>query len=135
MSTVNIITPAEAARRESLRMQILANPVTSIDRTGYNAALALFKQVCMEVRQLLNLPTFRGGFDEWAALAMDDQLSALPQLQILARRGEALNELITYEAKKLGIVPPMWWKECWADELEPQSPEGGSSSDESNVSD
>lgn len=118
MSKVDITTPAEAARKEALRVQILTNPVTSTDKTGYTMALSLFRQVCMDVRQLLGIPKFRGGFDEWAALAMDSTLSKNTELQILSRRGEALNALITYEAKKLGIVPPNWWKECWADELD-----------------
>ena len=118
MSKVDITTPAEAAKKEALRVQILTNPVTATDKTGYTMALSLFKQVCMDVRQLLGVPKFRGGFDEWAALAMDSTLSKNTELQILSRRGEALNALITYEAKKLGIVPPDWWKECWADELD-----------------
>ena len=121
MSKVDITTPAEAAKKEALRVQILTNPVTSTDKTGYTLALSLFKQVCMDVRQLLGMPNFRGGFDEWAALAMDSTLSQNTELQILARRGEALNALITYEAKKLGIVPPNWWKECWADELDEEA--------------
>lgn len=122
MSKVDITTPAEAAKKEALRVQILTNPVTATDKTGYTMALSLFKQVCMDVRQLLGVPKFRGGFDEWAALAMDSTLSKNTELQILSRRGEALNALITYEAKKLGIVPPDWWKECWADELDAEVP-------------
>lgn len=121
MSKVDITTPAVAAKKEALRVQILTSPVTSTDRTGYLQAMSLFKQVCMDVRQLLGIPKFRGGFDEWAELAMDSTLSKNTELQILARRGEALNALITYEAKKLGIVPPDWWKECWADELDAEA--------------
>lgn len=122
MSKVDITTPAVAAKKEALRVQILTNPVTSTDRTGYTMALSLYRKVCMDVRQLLNMPEFRGGFEEWAALVMDNTLSKNTELQILARRGEALNALITYEAKKLGIVPPDWWKECWADELDVEVP-------------
>ena len=122
MSKVDITTPAEAAKKEALRVQILTNPATSTDRTGYTMALSMFKKVCMDVRQLLGIPKFRGGFDEWAELAMDSTLSENAELQILARRGEALNALITYEAKKLGIVPPNWWKECWTDELDVEVP-------------
>ena len=122
MSKVDITTPAAAAKKEALRVQILTNPVTSTDRTGYMMALSLYRKVCMDVRQLLSMPEFRGGFEEWAALVMDNTLSKNTELQILARRGEALNGLITYEAKKLGIVPPDWWKECWADELDVEVP-------------
>ena len=121
MSKVDITTPAEAAKKEALRVQILSNPATSTDRTGYTMALSLFRKVCMDVRQLLGIPKFRGGFEEWAALVMDNTLSKNTELQILARRGEALNALITYEAKKLGIVPPNWWKECWAYELDAEA--------------
>lgn len=121
MSKVDITTPAAAAKKEALRVQILTNPATSTDRTGYTMALSLFRKVCMDVRQLLGIPKFRGGLDEWATLAMDSTLSNNTELQILARRGEALNALITYEAKKLGIVPPNWWKECWADELDAEA--------------
>ena len=114
---VKLLTPEQAVIDEKARLERLANPKTETDRSVYERCLAIYRQICMDVRQLLNLPTFRGGFDEWAVLAMDDSLAANTQLQILSRRGEALNELITYEAKKLGIVPPNWWKECWADEL------------------
>lgn len=121
MSKVDITTPAAAAKKEALRVQILTNPVTSTDRTGYTMALSLYRKVCIDVRQLLGMPEFRGGFEEWAALVMDSTLSKNTELHILARRGEALNALITYEAKKLGIVPPDWWKECLADELDAEA--------------
>ena len=118
---VKLLTPAQAALDEKARLERLTNPKTEVDRTAYEKCLAIYRQICMDVRSLLNLPTFRGGFEEWAALAMDDSLSDNRQLDILARRGTSFNELITYEAKKLGIVPPDWWKECWADEINAQS--------------
>ena len=119
---VKLLTPEQAIIDEKTRLERLANPKTETDRSVYEKCLAIYRQICMDVRQLLNLPTFRGGFDEWAVLVMNDSLATNPQLQILSRRGEALNELITYEAKKLGIVPPNWWKECWADELDVEVP-------------
>ena len=122
MSTIiKVLTPKQAVFEEQRRIAALTVPCTETDRTTYEKCLGLYRQLCMDVRSLLNLPTFRGGFDEWVQLAMDDSLSDNRQLDILARRGSSLNELITYEAKKLGIVPPDWWKECWADELNAQS--------------
>ena len=87
MSKVDITTPAAAAKKEALRVQILTNPVTSTDRTGYTMALSLYRKVCIDVRQLLGMPEFRGGFEEWAALVMDSTLSKNTELHILARRG------------------------------------------------
>lgn len=118
---VKLLTPEQAVIDEKARLERLANPKTETDRSVYERCLAIYRQICMDIRQLLNLPTFRGGFDEWAAIAMDDSLADNSQLQILSRRGESINALITYEAKKLGIVPPNWWKECWADELDAEA--------------
>lgn len=134
-TTVKIKTPQKAAADEALRVKILTPPVTEIDRTGYEKGLAIFKQVCLQVRQLISNPTFRGGFDEWAALALDPQYYGNTQLDILSKQSQALNELITYEAKKLGIVPPQWWKECWADELDDASSVADSSDSESTQCD
>ena len=119
---VRLLTPSQAIIDEKNRLEKLATPVKEVDRSTYERILPLYKQVCLQVRSLLNLPNFRGGFDEWAALAMDPQYYSNPQLDILSKQGQSLNELITYEASKLGIVPPDWWKECWKDELEQQNP-------------
>ena len=114
---VIIRTKSQAELDERREMQLNAPKVTTTERTDYEACLERFRDVCMRVRELTGINDFRGGYDEWRALAEDENWSHNETLLHYSTLCNAINLETNYEAGKLGIVSPNWWKECWAHEL------------------
>ena len=117
---VIIKLPNDAKRAMQEHLESLQPKVTTTDRKTYERCLDMFRQVCIGVRELTGKTEFRGGYDEWAKLAFDPNWNSNSSLAVLKDQALSLNSLIGYEAGKLGIFSPDWWKECWADELTPQ---------------
>lgn len=110
-------TKAEADLEEKRALSQSFDKVTTTERTDYEACLVRFRAVCIRVRELTGIQDFRGGYDEWRVLAMDEQWVDNHDLHLLSRQCDAINLETNYEAGKLGIMSPKWWYECWADEL------------------
>lgn len=108
---------SEAEKEEKEFMKLTSPRVTATEREDYEQCLSRFRAVCMQVRQLIGVPDFRGGYDEWRKLALDPEWVNNSELTRLSRQCDAINLETNYEAGKLGIISPDWWKECWMDEL------------------
>lgn len=95
-----------------------------IDTTDFDAACAQFRDICYIIRQAIGDPDFRGGFEEMVKLQQAPIYNTIEGLQ-LANAWSALNDLCTYEGKKIGLGQPEWWHTCWeqvAPQPEPEEP-------------
>lgn len=110
-------TREETLREERQYRELTAPKITAVDRQDYEMCLERFRDICKQVRDLTGIHDFRGGYDEWRAIAMDPTWNTNAALLLLSRQCDAINLETNYEASKLGIVSPNWWKECWKDEL------------------
>lgn len=84
-----------------------------VDTAAFDAACAEFRAVCDEIKGLLNVAEFRGGFGEMATFR-ESGVSATTAGMALAIRWMAADKACTYEGAKLGYGQPAWWYHCWA---------------------
>ena len=89
-----------------------------IDTTDFDAACAQFRAICYTIGTAMGDPNFRGGFEEMIKLQQAPIYNTIEGLQ-LANAWSALNDLCTYEGKKIGLGQPEWWHTCW-DQVAPQ---------------
>lgn len=96
----------------------LPPPPPAPDTTDFDAACAQFRDICYTIRQAIGDPDFKGGFEEMVKLQQAPIYNTIEGLQ-LANAWSALNDLCTYEGKKIGLGQPEWWHTCW-DQVAPQ---------------
>lgn len=76
------------------------------------AACGQFKGVCGQIATAMNVPEFKGGFDEMLEFQASP-VSATSGGMRLALAWSAANELCKYEGGKIGLGQPAWWYRCW----------------------
>lgn len=109
------IKKKEQVRRED--MELLLNDMKtprSTDTTDFEAACDVFRSVCSQIKTFAGLETFRGGFEEALAFLnseafVNDKLTGT----YLFSLWQGADKSVTYEASKVGIGQPDWWKKCW----------------------
>jgi len=101
----------------------LITPVSS-DFTDLNTSFESFRSVCKLIGEQLGLEEgeFKGGFDEMALCSAyiaeqdlnteEGKQNTINMLSLVSAWSGA-NSLCTYEAKKVGVGQPQWWKMCW----------------------
>jgi hypothetical protein len=86
----------------------------NIDRTDLETAYAQFREVCSQIQTFAGLTSFKGGFDEAIAFLKSDAFAADKLTgTYLFSLWQGADKAATYEAAKIGIGQPAWWKECW----------------------
>ena len=108
----------------------LPPPPPAPDTTDFDAACAQFRDLCYTIRLAIGDPDFKGGFEEMVKLQQAPIYNTIEGLQ-LANAWSALNDLCTFEGKKIGLGQPEWWHTCW-DQVAPQ-PEPGEPEEEQPV--
>ena len=82
--------------------------------TNFQICCAEFRDVCFQIQVFIHDPTFRGGFNEMHKLAKSPYALADPTTaNTLSNLWNGTNLAATYEAKKIGLGQPDWWKACW----------------------
>lgn len=87
-------------------------PEEEPNMTDLRAAFVTFRKVCEDIGQLLGEPNFKGGFDEMDVFEASPYAKTTEGICLAIRWGAA-DKRCTYEAKKVGIGQPQWWKLCW----------------------
>lgn len=84
------------------------------DLTDFNNACEQFKNVCEQIKEFAQFQEFKGGFEE-AMEFLNSQAFKQNQIQgiLLFSLWQGADKLCTYQAKKIGIAQPNWWKKCW----------------------
>lgn len=111
----------------------LPPPPPAPDTTDFDAACAQFRDICYIIRQAIGDPDFRGGFEEMIKLQQAPIYNTIEGLQ-LANAWSALNDLCTYEGKKIGLGQPEWWHTCWEqEEPQPEDPIESAEPEDDNI--
>ncbi len=107
--------PKDQVRLEDQRRLMQdRNTPKSTDMTNFEAACDTFRSICEQIKTFAGLETFRGGFEEALAFLnseafINDKLTGT----YLFSLWQGADKSVTYEASKVGIGQPDWWKKCW----------------------
>ena len=82
------------------------------DMTKFNEACRIFRGICAEIGELLEIPNFLGGYDDLLNVKDDERLST-KQGQHLINMINLANSQCLHEAKKIGLSSPDWFYMCW----------------------
>lgn len=82
-----------------------------------------FKPACDDIAKMIDVESFKGGFDEMPLLyqyilgidtSTDEGKKKMLKAHTLAIRWEAADAYCKHESEKLRWKPAEWWKFCWA---------------------
>lgn len=116
------IMTKESVEQERL-MQRLKDSITPIsdDRSRFEAACENFRNVCGQIGTLIG-QDFKGGYDDMEVVAnfiysldltTEQGKETAIRANSLVSAWSGANDFCIYEAKRIGLGQPDWWKDCW----------------------
>ena len=95
-----------------IEQRIRKSNIVQKNTEDFDNACMQFRQVCNQIKQLLGLQEFKGGFDQMAIFQASEKANTIEGIG-LAMKWSALNQLCKYQGNKLGYGQPQWWYKCW----------------------
>ena len=109
------VSPVSEALFESLGGVITEDELPT-HMEEFEAALAVFRQVCADIGIFVSDPDFRGGINEMDVLATSQAAQENPVTAlILSQRWNGANLACNHLANKddVNMPSPEWWYYCW----------------------
>ena len=104
------------ANERRVRQIVNASRATTTNRTKFEAACKDFRDICMQIREAIAGPSFKGSYDQILEVQKNNPRAMDRDILTLFENLRACNDVCKYEGEKLGYRGSEWWKACWASE-------------------